>query len=277
MNEPTRNRTVFLALAALASISGRAPAQMTCQPTAITILTGGCTEDVVVTGDPFVHITPTTIPAGVEVDPKIGMAANFAGQAFFKISCTAPGGPADVIFTSSSGGCTVSVTCLPQVVNYCVPGWTANGCGTNLPPFPPDPTFVCNVGCPPLNISAVGVPSRTKPTGFTLTVTWAPANRAGLYYWGANGRQMNQWGNGTSFKCIVPPFMGRGALLASGPMTVQCTGVFMEDLNERWTSKPMTRPQMGDIVQAQLWFRDPHNTSNVTTAFSDAVEFCVSQ
>jgi len=29
-------------------------------------------------------------------------------------------------------------------------------------------------------------------------------------------------------------------------------------------------------LQAQLWYRDPFNTSNQTTSLSDAIEFCVS-
>ena len=31
----------------------------------------------------------------------------------------------------------------------------------------------------------------------------------------------------------------------------------------------------GAIVQAQLWYRDPVNTSNQTTSLSDALEFAV--
>ena len=31
----------------------------------------------------------------------------------------------------------------------------------------------------------------------------------------------------------------------------------------------------GAVVQAQLWYRDPWNSSNQTTSLSDAVEFTV--
>ena len=36
-------------------------------------------------------------------------------------------------------------------------------------------------------------------------------------------------------------------------------------------------PGAGAAVQAQLWYRDPLNTSNQPTSLSDAIEFCVSQ
>ena len=40
-----------------------------------------------------------------------------------------------------------------------------------------------------------------------------------------------------------------------------------------WTAKPASNPGAGALVQAQLWYRDPQNTSNQTTSLSDAVEF----
>ena len=37
----------------------------------------------------------------------------------------------------------------------------------------------------------------------------------------------------------------------------------------------VARQQVSTLVQAQLWYRDPHSTSNRTTSLSDAIEFQV--
>ena len=39
--------------------------------------------------------------------------------------------------------------------------------------------------------------------------------------------------------------------------------------------KPAKDPDPGTLVQAQLWYRDPQNSSNQTTSLSDALEFLV--
>lgn len=59
-----------------------------------------------------------------------------------------------------------------------------------------------------------------------------------LFFFGTNGFQANPCGNGTSYKCIVPPVQRAGLL-------------------------------------AQLWCHDPLSTSNQTPSLSDAIEFCV--
>ena len=51
-----------------------------------------------------------------------------------------------------------------------------------------------------------------------------------------------------------------------------------QDLNALWCAtcpKPLHNPGAGAVVQAQLWYRDPLNTSNQTTSLSDAIEFCI--
>jgi len=60
--------------------------------------------------------------------------------------------------------------------------------------------------------------------------------KAGLFFLGTGGRQASPWGNGTSYQCV---------------------------------------PGAGAMVQAQLWYRDPLNTSNQATGLSAAFEFCV--
>ena len=54
-----------------------------------------------------------------------------------------------------------------------------------------------------------------------------------------------------------------------------CDGTFAQDFNALWTANPAKNPGAGAIAQAQLWYRDPFNTSNQTTSLSDVIEFMV--
>ena len=67
--------------------------------------------------------------------------------------------------------------------------------------------------------------------------------------------------------------MSRGGLLPGSGNPGQCDGSFAQDLNTRWTAKPAQNPGAGALVQTQLWYRDPQNTSNQTTSLSDALEY----
>jgi len=131
-------------------------------------------------------------------------------------------------------------------------------------------------GCQAL-ISAAGTASATAPSGFDLVASGGEGAKDGLFFFGSNGRQANPWGNGTSYQCVVPP-VRRAGLLAGSGTAGQCDGSFSQDLNALWCpscSKPQKNPGGGAVVQAQLWYRDPLNTSNQTTSLSDAIEFCV--
>ena len=139
-------------------------------------------------------------------------------------------------------------------VNYCTAGTSASGCQATL--------------------SSSGTPSATAATGFDLDATGVEGAKDGLYFFAANGRQANSWGNGTSFQCVTPPVFRAGLLIGSGTPGA-CDGAFSQDLNARWTAKPNQNPGAGAVVQAQLWYRDPMNTSNQTTSLSDALEFTV--
>ena len=139
-------------------------------------------------------------------------------------------------------------------VNYCTAGLSASGCQATL--------------------SASGTPSASAASGFSLLAANVEGAKDGLFFFGANGRQANAWGNGTSFQCVVPP-VKRGGLLASTGTAGACDGAFTQDLNARWTARPFQNPGSGATVQAQLWHRDPMSTSNQTTTLSDAIEFTV--
>ncbi len=140
------------------------------------------------------------------------------------------------------------------VVNYCTPGRSASGCKAKL--------------------STVGAPSASAPSGFVVTATSVEGGKQGLFFFGVTGRQSNSWGNGTSFQCVIPP-VKRGGLLSGTGTPGLCDGTMTQDLNTRWTAMPLQNPGAGAIGQAQLWYRDPMNTSNQTTSLSDAIEYLV--
>jgi hypothetical protein len=144
--------------------------------------------------------------------------------------------------------------CETLATSYCTAGTSASGCRATL--------------------SATGCPSATACSGFVLTATSVEAAKDGLFFYGTSGRQAKPWGNGTSYNCVVPP-VKRGAFSRGVGLNGTCGGTFSEDLNARWCAKPSHNPGVGSLVQAQLWYRDPWNTSNQTTSFSDALEFVV--
>jgi len=149
--------------------------------------------------------------------------------------------------SSSSGGSVV----------YCTPGTSASGCQAS--------------------IGTTGTASATANSGFTLFATGVEGAKDGLFFWGPNGRQANPWGNSSSLQCVVPP-VKRGGLINGVGTSLTCTGSFAQNLNALWCAtcpKPWKNPGAGALVQAQLWYRDPANTSNQSTSFSDAVEFLV--
>lgn len=144
---------------------------------------------------------------------------------------------------------------LSCTVNYCTSGSSASGCQASL--------------------STVGYPSATLSSGFDLMATDVEGNKDGLFFFGANGAQANPWGNGTSYQCVVPPVKRCGLLAGAGAIG-SCAGAFSQDLNALWCQtcpRPLLNPGSGATVQAQLWYRDPLNTSNQSTSLSDAVEF----
>jgi len=144
-----------------------------------------------------------------------------------------------------------------QSLNYCTSGISTSGCQAVL--------------------SASGAASSTAPSGFVLTAANVEGDKDALFFFGINGRQANPWGNGTSLQCVVPP-VNRAGLLGGVGTPGACDGTFSQDLNALWCPtcpKPLKNPGAGALVQAQLWYRDPFNTSNQTTSLSDAIEFCV--
>jgi hypothetical protein len=140
---------------------------------------------------------------------------------------------------------------------YCTSGTSASGCRASL--------------------SVAGSASTSLASGFSVIAAGVEGTQAGLFLYGVGGRQANPWGNGTSYRCLAPPAR-RGALQPGGGSIGACDGSFTEDLNARWCAscpKPKHNPGAGGLVQAQLWYLDPLNTSNQSSSYSDAIEFYV--
>jgi hypothetical protein len=140
---------------------------------------------------------------------------------------------------------------------YCTAGSSASGCQALL--------------------DAVGIPSATAASGFDLTASGVEGSKDGIFFFGANGRQANPWGSGTSYQCVVPPVM-RTPLITGTGTAGACDGTFSQDLNALWCPscpQPAKNPGVGTMVQAQLWYRDPLSTSNQTTSLSNGLEFTI--
>jgi len=140
------------------------------------------------------------------------------------------------------------------VINYCTPGTSASGCTPSL--------------------TTTGEPSATNAQPFVVSSTNMEGSKDGLFFYGTNGQQAVSWGNGSSFQCVIPP-VKRGGLLNGTGTPNTCDGLLSQDINARWAAKPAHNPGAGAIMQLQLWYRDPANTSNQTTSLTDAIEFVV--
>jgi len=160
---------------------------------------------------------------------------------------------------SAAGHGSVYAFDLPHAAaSYCTAGTSASGCQAHL--------------------STGGSASASAASGFFVSATGVEGRKDGLFFFGTSGRQANPWGSGSSLQCVVPP-VTRCGLLSGGGTTGLCDGTLTQDLNALWCPtcpKPQKNPGAGAVVQAQLWYRDPLNTSNQTTSLSDAIEFSVS-
>jgi hypothetical protein len=180
-----------------------------------------------------------------------------AGGGIFSMPSVTAGGALPVSPVAAKMVSNVIDRGLEQALRYCTAGTSASGCQATL--------------------SATGAASASASTGFTVATASVEGSKDGLYFFGANGRQANSWGSGTSYQCVIPP-VSRGGLLTGSGTTGLCDGSFTQDLNALWCPtcpKPFKNPGAGAVVQAQLWYRDPGSTSNQTTSLSDAIEFCV--
>jgi hypothetical protein len=151
-------------------------------------------------------------------------------------------------------GSLVPDECEASYLAYCTAGTSAAGCNAL--------------------ISSTGTASTSATSGFVVSVAGAEGAKTGILFFGQNGMQASPWGSSTSYQCVVPPVKRAGLLVGTGTVAT-CDGTFAQDLNARWCPvcpSPATAPTAGVALQAQLWYRDPMNTSNQTTSLSNALE-----
>jgi hypothetical protein len=138
--------------------------------------------------------------------------------------------------------------------SYCTSSTTSNGCSPS--------------------ISSSGTPSISAASGFTLTTTDVEGQRAGLTFYGINGRTAAPWAPGnTSTLCVKSPAQRMNSF-NSGGTAGTCTGTLGQD----WLAWLSTHPGAlgqpfgaGTTVNAQCWFRDP--AAPGTTNLSNGLEW----
>jgi hypothetical protein len=143
--------------------------------------------------------------------------------------------------------------CTGNAFAFCTAGTTSSGCTASM--------------------SWVGTPSATAGSGFVLSANGVEGQKTGLIFYGASGGQAVPWGTGSSFLCVKPPTQ-RLSVSTSGGSSGQCDGTIAADWNAFRALNPAALGApfvVGDLFQAQCWFRDP--PSPKSTHLSDALEF----
>ncbi len=141
-------------------------------------------------------------------------------------------------------------------VVYCTAGTSTNGC---LP-----------------SMCASGVASASSPSGYTLTVSGADGQRAGLVMYGVSGPLASPWSaTSTSYRCIANPVQRMGTQ-NSGGTAGACNGVYTEDWNLYRATHPGALGQPfggGETAWAQAWYRDP--AASKSSGLTNGIEFYV--
>ncbi len=141
-------------------------------------------------------------------------------------------------------------------VTYCTAGTSSNGC---LP-----------------SMCASGAPSASAASGYTLTVSGADGQRAGMLMYGVSGPLASPWSaTSTSYRCIANPVQRMGTQ-NSGGTAGACDGSYSEDWNVHRASHPSALGQPfsgGETAWAQAWYRDP--AASKSSGLSNGIEFYV--
>jgi len=160
-------------------------------------------------------------------------------------ACELAGGALDTNANLIPDECELGV-----VIAYCTAGVSSNGC------------------TPTLNAS--GTPSAAAASGFTLNAGNLEGQRTALAFYGVGGPQAVPFGGGSSFKCVASQ-LRRMTRIDSGGTLGACDGSYSIDFLAFIASNPTTLGTpfaSGDIVNAQVWYRDPGApaTTNLTSA-----------
>ncbi len=147
----------------------------------------------------------------------------------------------------------------------------------------PDPIVYCTSsltsgGCNP-SLSTTGWPRVGHNSGFVVTCSDAPNNKAGLLFYSLGGRLAVPFGGGTF--CVATPAVRTPVANSGGnpPTVSDCSGQFQLDLNSYamglfGVAAPTELSQIGQRVNVQYWGRDPQGAT-ATTFLSNALEYFV--
>lgn len=153
----------------------------------------------------------------------------------------------------------MTIECVAEISTYCTAGTTANGCRAA--------------------IAGTGTPSASSGSGFDISVSNVDGGRNGLVFYGISGPTASPWGMGamtsSSFLCVKAPTQRTPPGTTTGTVGA-CDGTFSVDFNAFIAANPSALGApftVGDVVDAQFWFRDPPSPN--TTHISNGLEFTV--
>ena len=144
-------------------------------------------------------------------------------------------------------------TPVQNTTSYCTAGVTTNGCKATM--------------------NAIGTPSATATSGYTIQVGNVEGAKQGLIFYSVTGQSAAPWGTGTSFLCVKSPTQRIPAQNSGGTVN-SCNGQLSVDWNAYMAAAPgaVGQPRFaGQVFRAQGWFRDP--PASKSTNLSNALEF----
>jgi hypothetical protein len=224
-------------------------------------------NNVTATVQPIVSITRGTpvVKGGKTMLPVLNLDPRPAADALNSVGSA----PNDGFFTSANyrgafapgenwlDGWTATsafgITPITSTVAYCTAGTTSNGCNATM--------------------TAIGTPSASATSGYTLLVSNVEGQKQGLLFYSTSGRAALPWGTGSSFLCVKAPTQ-RIPAQNTGGAAGSCNGELSVDWCAFMTNSPsaLGNPRSaGQVYQAQGWFRDP--PAPKTTHLSNALEF----
>ncbi len=124
-------------------------------------------------------------------------------------------------------------------------------------------------------IAASGTASATDPDPFTITASMQLNFKNGLLFYGLTGRAAIPFLGGTL--CVAPPLRRTNLQNAGGtaPPANDCSGTFSFDFNQWFQAGSDPLVQVGQVLRAQYWSRDPQNADGSGSALSNGLEFYV--
>jgi hypothetical protein len=125
-------------------------------------------------------------------------------------------------------------------------------------------------GCVP-TLGVLGQPFASQSSGYVISAVNVEGQKSGVVFYSLSGPTASPWAVGSSsFLCVKAPTQ-RTSPLGSGGTAGACDGVLSLDFAAWVAANPSALGApfaAGDIVNAQVWYRDPPavKTTNLTGA-----------